>query len=232
MGLSDAAVALRELWRHFAETVVRPVACIQCGGRVVFNGRRRRTASVRIDDEVVYIPEVLCRRVQCARGGCGAGWTVRPFGLAPRRHYQLDVVAHAAGQYLFDQDASQERVAREHDCSRRTVGRWLTWIAGIAEPAKLAARVAEAAAVPVTMAEPKVAELSRKARGEARRLLLKTAAWVLALLEALGEALALEPPGLRGVLERHAQATGRLSTYAAAAIPELARRTQAGLGEH
>lgn len=140
----------------------------------------------------------------------------------PRRHYQLCVVAEAATQHLFAGDA-QERVAAGRGCSRRTVGRWLRWIAECADPGALGAQLLAAVGSPVLPRLRALAPRLRALRDGARRALLERAAAVLELLEALALTLSLEPPGLRGVVEHVLAGRDRITTYRAPRIPELAR---------
>jgi hypothetical protein len=148
---------------------------------------------------------------------------VRPPGISPNRHYQLCVVAHAVSDYLFGEKSTQAKVAQEHDCSERTVGRWLRWVGAVAEPATLQREILEAADEPILSALPKVASIARKARMAVRRQIVTRAAQILSLMEALGTALGLEPPGLRGVVERVLHDRATIATYARPLIPEFAR---------
>jgi hypothetical protein len=143
--------------------------------------------------------------------------------LVPRRHYQLCVVAEAASQHLFG-GVAQQPVADQHGCSRRTVGRWLRWIADCADPGALGSQLLAAVGAPVLPRLRALAPRLRALRDAARRKLLERAATVLQLLEALGLAWGLEPPGLRGVIERVLEGRDRIPSYRAPLIPELARR--------
>ena len=170
---------------------------------------------------------VRCRRVKCA--SCEVSWTLRPPGLAPRRQFQLCVVARAASRYLFGDASSLSTVAVEHSCSPRSLGRWLGWIAGLASPAGLERHLVATLDAPVLVPLRNVAGLELKATTPARRRRLTRAAPVLVLLEALGRATGAEPPGLRGVLERVVAGRDRVTTEARPRVPELAAR-QAGRG--
>lgn len=222
------SAALRQQWTEFCETLPRPSHCERCGAsHISWDGRRWRGTSTLHEDEVVHIPKFPCRRARC--GGCGCSWTIRPPGFTPRRHYQLDVVAHAVADYLFEAEATEESVARDHDCSRRSVGRWLSYTAHVAEPAELQRRIVETADAPLRPEILEVAGLSRPGRRE-RQAMLLLAATVLCLLEVLGAALGLPPPGLSSVLERILAGRDRVTTYAAPAIPELAPGSPPGPG--
>lgn len=223
--MTQAIEALKREWQAFNATVAKPVRCIFCGGaRLWWNGWRRRTASVLVDGRVAHVEEVTCRLVKCGLSSCGRSWTLRPPGLAPQRHYQLCVVAQAASSYLFDPDAAQEQVAASLGCARRSVGRWLGWLAGIATPADLLRHLVEASDTPEIPPMHEVAALARKASSAARRQVLESAAGVLCLLEALGQAHRLPPPGLRAVVELVLAGRSRATTDRVPRILEFARR--------
>ncbi len=152
-------------------------------------------------------------------------WTLRPPGLLPNKHYQLCVIASAMSQYLHG-GASMESVAAAHDCSRRTIGRHAPWIAEIADPAVLAAKVVEAVDALVLPTAREIAKRLRALRDETRRRIVERAARVLALMEALASAMGLEPPGLRSVVEHFLAGRTDVGTYRRPAIPELARGAQ------
>lgn len=224
MDLQAAVEALKKTWNDFADSVARPASCLRCGGRVWWDGFRTRSASVRLDGETVHISGIRCHRALCSDAGCGHRWCVFPPGLGPRRHFQSCVVSDAAQEYLFAEDASLESTAQRHGCSRRTLGRWLGWLAGLAEPAVVQERILVAQGEPVLAPLRSVASLLRKAHSETKRKLLETAALVLAHLEALAMAMGLEPPGLRSVLETAAPLGARQVTQSRPLLPEFARR--------
>lgn len=221
MEASSDVAQVRPTWARFADEVERPARCRACAHpRVHWDGFAERTATVHADDRTVHVTGIRCRRVRCA--ACGKSWQLRPAGLVPRRHYQLCVVAEAASQHLFAGDA-QERVAAGRGCSRRTVGRWLRWIAECADPAALGARLLAAVGAPVLPRLRALAPRLRALRDGARRALLERAAAVLELLEALALAWGLEPPGLRGVVEHVLRGRDGIPSYRAPLFPELAR---------
>jgi hypothetical protein len=223
--MTQSIEALKWEWQAFYATVAKPARCIFCGGtRLWWNGWRHRTASVLVDGRVVHVEEVACRLVKCGLASCGRSWTLRPPGLAPQRHYQLGVVAQAASSYLFDPDATQEQVAVALGCARRTVRRWLGWLAGIASASDLLRHLVEASDVPEIPPLQEVAALAQKACTAARRQVLESAARVLCLLEALGHALCLPPPGLQTVLELVLGGRYRATTDHRPRILEFARR--------
>jgi hypothetical protein len=185
--------------------------------------------SVLAGGRVAELFGVRCRRVKCAT--CEKSWTLRPPGLAPRRQFQLCVVARATTRYLFGDRASLSKTAAGHGCSPRTLARWLQWIAGLASPAALQRLLVVLLAVPLLVRLRDVVGLARKATTSTRRRRLTRAAHVLVLLEALGRAIGCEPPGLRGVLERVVAGRDRVTTDARPLVPEFAaRQTGHGLG--
>lgn len=54
----------------------------------------------------------------------------------PHRGFSLEVVASAVSAVAVG-GKTQDEAAREHGCSRRSVGRWLRWVEDLAEPAEL-----------------------------------------------------------------------------------------------
>jgi hypothetical protein len=175
---------LMACFEAFAEDLERPRGCIQCSSAdpVWWNGWRIRSVSLYSGDQMIYLPKVRLRLVRCPR--CRSSWTLWPPGLIPHRHYQPCVVSHALSQ-LLGSGASEEQVAAAVGCARQTVGRWLRWIATLAEPATLARRLLQATGEPVV---PSLAWAQRHleaVRDATRRALLERAAEVLTLLEAL-----------------------------------------------
>ena len=103
MSVHKGSEELKKAWDQFSQTVEKPCCCPFCQGRRIYwNGYRERSASVLDGDRVVYLSEVVCRRVKCADRQCKRSWTLRPPGLMPDRHYQMCVVASAARRFLFD----------------------------------------------------------------------------------------------------------------------------------
>jgi len=198
---------------------------------VWWDGFGVRTASVRLSGKTVHIDGIRCHRARCADSGCEHRWCLFPPGLGPRRHFQACVVSDAVQEYLFGEDASQESTAKRHGCSRRTLGRWLCWLAGLAEPAAIQERILAAQDEPVPAPLRSVAGLLRKARSEPKRKLLEAAAIVLAHFESLAMAMGLEPPGLRSVLETVAPLGARQVTQLRPLLPEFARRRPRGPSE-
>jgi hypothetical protein len=142
MSVHKGSEELKKAWDQFSQTVEKPCSCPFCQGRRIYwNGYRERSASVIEGGRVVYLSEVVCRRVKCADRQCKKSWTLRPPGLMPDRHYQMCVVASAARRFLFDPHSTLSSVAAAYQCCRRTVGRWLRWLAGIAKPSALIRRL-------------------------------------------------------------------------------------------
>jgi hypothetical protein len=223
MNLTKAGQEFKQQWDHFFETVEKPCCCIFCKGtKIYWNGQRQRTASVMIANKVAHLTDILCKRVKCATPECKKSWTLRPAGLMPRRHYQLCVVAHATSKFLFDPQATLTLVAQLHCCCRRTVGRWLNWIGGIADPADLIRRLLKVSKDAASTTVFKMSDIFQKAAGTGRKIFERTAK-NLCILEALGTAYGYEPPGLRAMVEAAISNRDRVTTYHRPFIPELAQ---------
>lgn len=219
---------LQRRWERFADTVARPGGCLWCGHpRVLWNGFRIRSASVWGAGRVVHLPRIRCRRVRCQ--ACRRSWTLRPRGLMPQRHYQLSVIAEAMASYLLEPESSQAGVARAMGCARRTVGRWLRWLAGVAEPRDLQRHLLAVSQEPVLPSLGGALVKIDAVRDAVRRQLLERAAEILSLIEALAQALGLEPPGLVSVVEAVLSNRARISSDRSPRIPEFARRQLPGV---
>ncbi|MDI7267937.1 MAG: hypothetical protein QME96_08075 [Myxococcota bacterium] len=226
--MKDVAERIRQKFRRFYANTPLPCRCPHCGSSRVGckDNSVLRSASFLVDGEVVYVSDLPGLRVQCH--DCGQSWRHRPPGLMPRRHYQLCVVAEGVGAYLFEEGATLSEVARHSHCSRWTVANWLRWLGRIATPADLQARLVELSDTVVLAPLRKVAGLARKASDAAEAIALELAAEVLGLLECLGLAAGLEPPGLRAVVEAVVDNRDRVTTYAAPALPEFSHIGLAG----
>ena len=178
---------------------------------------------MRVDDDTRYVPEIEQRRLRCL--ACGKRWIHRPPGLLPNKHFQPCVIAAAVSQYLHG-GGSLEAVAAAHGLSRRTLAGNLPWIAAIADPAVLLSKLVAAADAVVLPAVREVAQRFEAMRDPVRLAMLRRAARVLALMEALGSALQLEPPGLRAIVEHFLNGRTDVGTYRSPVIPELARGAQ------
>jgi len=222
MLLQDQALKIRERWDSFFNEVRRPEKCHFCEHpRVLWNGTRLRSASVLTPDGVVHVPEVRCRRVKCQH--CRRSWTLRPDGLVASRHYQLCVVAAATERYMADGSAAAEVVAAAFTASRRTLGRWLGWVAALA-PVTILQHLLQRASQQAAPIESLPVSPSRHRAGVLPGP-LALAAEVLSLIEALAMAIGLEPPGLRAIVEA-VTARGATTSYRSPTIPELARRLE------
>lgn len=205
------------------EDCQRPERCIFCGAtRIWWLGYHERSASVLKDGEVVYVGSLISRRARCAV--CWDSWIVRAMKVFPNRHFQLDVVAEAVAQYLFTAKTTLLFVATWAKCAERTLSRWIEWLGAIATPEALVARLTELAGQPVRLKSVSVASQDREGRRLPRLGLLTRAAWNLALLEALGQTLGVEPPGLKSILMLGVSDRSGLTTYASPLLPEFAWR--------
>jgi transposase-like protein len=228
MSVPQETAALKESLEGVLRARQAPSQCLYCPGvRVRGKEWRLRSCTLLRDEEAVFVPEVLTWRVRCL--DCGRSWTLQPPGLLPRKHYQPCLVARVVADYLFSPEASTQAAARRWGCSRRQVGRWARWVARLASPQQLQALLVEVSEAPIEAPRLEVTGLERKAKTSCQRALLVLAAAVLASLEALGAALQLEPPGLRGVLLALCSRGHALTPYRAPAIPILARRQLACL---
>ena len=222
MTLHKGSEELKKAWDHFFETVDKPCCCPFCQGRRIYwNGHRERSSSVLEGDRVVYLSDVVCKRVKCANLQCKKSWTLRPPGLMPRRHYQLCVVASAVREFLFQPHRTLTSVAAAHQCCRRSLGRWLHWIAGIAKPSALIRRLRRLGAI--SSAEVFAARDRSRATGTASKV-FERAGNLFCLLEALGTGYGYKDTPFGRLIEEILSERERVATYRfAALIPELAR---------
>ena len=157
---------------------VRPDPCRVCGSPSWWNcGRVVAEVLHDLGQSTRRVIDVLRRRARCSDRRCAAGsWTIYPAGAYPHRSYQLCVVAAAVAETCAGD--SRRAVAEHHDCSRRSVSRWIRWTAGLASPEDLARLCARLD--PEGLPPPRPAT----AGGEVSR-----AGSVLQLLDALGDVL-------------------------------------------
>jgi len=139
----------------------------------------------------------------------------------PRRHYQLCVVTDAANRFLFDADATLSKVADIYSCTRRTVGRWLKWIAGIAKPSELIGRLFAISTESIAWVE-KVKDIVCKVATVGTKT-LKRAAKNLLILQALGKVIGYTANGFQSMVEGAIFNRDGITTYQDPFIPELAR---------
>lgn len=118
---------------------VRPDPCRVCGALSWWNGGRVVAEVIHdIGEGTRRVIDVLRRRARCSDRRCAGGsWTMYPAGVYPHRSYQLCVVASAVAEVCFA-GGSRRAVAGRHDCSRRSVSRWVRWTAQLASPEDLA----------------------------------------------------------------------------------------------
>lgn len=195
-----------------------PTACIHgCEApRIVKNGRATRSASFLLDGRVHRLTGLPVRRVKCQT--CRRSWRHYPPELIPRRHFQLCVVADIVATYVFG-TATMQALADARAMARRTVSRFVRWVAGLVEPGQLLRRLLETVGSPIIPTVPPVRPVPRRILDGVRR----RAAQVLVGLEALACAAGLEPPGLRAIVRRAIRHRDRATTHRRPAIPELAR---------
>lgn len=114
----------------------RPPECIYCGSPSWWNGTRLVGTVRRGDSGPEYVHEVR-RRAKCASKDCQRGsWTVYERDSYPHRGFSLEVVGSAVSAVALG-GKKKDAVAFEHNCSRRSVGRWLSWVEALADPADL-----------------------------------------------------------------------------------------------
>lgn len=165
--------------------------CCRCQSkRVWHNGIRLRKASVREGNQTVHLHDIPVRRLCC--GDCGKRWSRAPQRVPSRAQYQPCVVAPAVAATVLGPGTDTE-VAKDYGCHRRTLLRWVWRVAQLEEPGQLARRLVAEADSPQLPAPPLPPRPRRSAALVAQG---QRAVWVLALLEALGSWLGLEPPGL------------------------------------
>jgi transposase-like protein len=155
------------------------------------NGIRVRSATLRLGEQTVFIPDIPERRLRC--GDCSARWIHAPEGVSTRAHYQPCVIAEAVAQDVLDTQTSDAQVAQEHGCHRRTILRWIERVALMALPAELMCQLLRESGTPVIPPPPPVA---RPRRSASLFALGQRAVAVLCLLEALASHRGLCPPGL------------------------------------
>lgn len=181
-----------DLIARWREALDRRGPCVACASpRVWHNGIRWRTASLRVEDRTEFFSEVPVRRLRC--GDCRHRFSRAPEGVVTPGHYQPCVVAEAVVRDVIDEKATTTRVAQDHGCHRRTIGRWVARVATAADPAQLAQRLLVESAVPVIPAAPPAVRRRPSASFGAVGV---RAVWILALLEALATLQGLAPPGL------------------------------------
>ena len=114
----------------------RPPPCVDYTGPAWWDGQRKVGAVRQGGSGPEYEQEVR-RRAKCASKDCPRGsFTVYERDAYPHRGFPLEEVASAVSEVAVG-GQTQDAVARKHGCSRRSVGRWVRWVAALAEPAVL-----------------------------------------------------------------------------------------------
>jgi hypothetical protein len=211
-------------YQHYFDTLEKPKSCSRCGNEhIAWDGSDVRTAELWVETgdgngEVIHVDDIPIRRACC--GKCGHHWRLLPPGLMPRRRIQLCVVAKGLQRLLAGDTLA--KVAELCDCSLSTVRRWIRWVAAVADPADLMARLVEVVGAPVVVETPEVSP-----RISSRPTWLR-AARVFFGFEALATALRMEPPGLRAVVCAVLGNRDGHTTYARPSIPEFGIRRFGG----
>lgn len=220
MNVQEEAEKLKQQWNKYFEEVKKPCECIFCKCLKLFwNGRRERTASVLIGNQTEHLVDILCRRIKCSQ--CKKSWTLRPEGLMHKRHYQLCVVTDAASSFLCNPDATLSKIADIHNCARRTIGRWLKWIAGIARPSGLIRRLFTVSTNCKNWPE-RVKDIENKVVYTGHGI-FKRAARNFLILQAVAEAIGYIENGFQTIIEGAIFNRDGITTYENPFIPELAR---------
>ena len=109
-------------------------ACPFCGGPGCRDGFRLVKSQVHLDaaGNPVRIEGIARPRWRCS--GCGRSWTLYEAGAYPHRTFSPTVEAAAVAELTTAPGATLTSVARAFHCDRRTVGRWVRHVAGIADP--------------------------------------------------------------------------------------------------
>src|SRR5437868_5230234 len=111
--------ALRARWEH---ALAHRGCCERCDGvRIWHCGTRTRKATILLEDEPVFVPDIPERRLKCR--DCGLSWTFAPEGISSRAHYQPCVVAAALARTA--RARARRRVGLEHarECSGPEISR-------------------------------------------------------------------------------------------------------------
>lgn len=214
-------------WAEVAELPPRrqehPPSCACAEPRVVRDSLRRRSASVRTDAGVTFVPDLVYVRLRCST--CRTSWMRRPPGVLPRRHYLPCVVGDAVAALTIE-GATTAETSRQLGVDRRTLRRWVEWTAHVADPALLQRELLDATDEPIVVPPP-AETLRREPRGT-RMSVQARAAHVLALCVALASALELAPPELGSVLMHYAgprcASTDQAPAIEALTIPADAQR--------
>lgn len=117
----------------------RPAPCRVCGSVAWWNGWRAIKGEVGHDgaSDAVVRREGRRHRARCSRrdGKCRS-WTVYGEDAYPHRVFQLSAVSSAVTTVALEKVTMTES-ARRHDSSRRSVSRWVKWVASFLDVAGL-----------------------------------------------------------------------------------------------
>jgi hypothetical protein len=98
-------------------------AAYWCGGRAVAQVVLGETGGVR------RVEDRWRRRACCPNRECPVrSWTVYELGGYPHRTFTLAVSVSGVAQLAADDSATVQDVGESHQCDRRTVGRWVSWV--------------------------------------------------------------------------------------------------------
>lgn len=168
----------------------RPPPCRVCEAPSWWDGIRRVKQVVRDAlGAIFHRCDEERRRARCSDRACAARrWTVYPAGSYPYRRYQLPVVASAVGDVAFG-NATFDTAAATHTCDRRSVGRWVYWVANLVSPAEVARTCARMDATGLSSAMPVTRGTTLRERaGSVLRWLLQLAQVLVAAGVPLPEA--------------------------------------------
>lgn len=117
----------------------RPGPCPVCGRPAWWNGTRVIKRAVFVLAAALrWTEQFVRRRARCSDRSCSAGsWTIYEPGGYPCRTFLLSVVAFATAALAVGEGATLTSVARQCACDRRSVGRWVRWVAGLAAATEL-----------------------------------------------------------------------------------------------
>jgi hypothetical protein len=116
----------------------RPPPCRRCGRAAWWNGWRAIKAEVVCEASGAnVVREARRHRARCSSGDRSCRiWTVYGEDAYPHRVFQLSVVASAVGAVALGGLTLSGSAAR-HRATRRSVSRWLRWVATLLEAPRL-----------------------------------------------------------------------------------------------
>ncbi len=219
MIISNEQAKLKQYFNEWYNKVKNPDKCLFCEGHKIWkNGNNIRTATLIYMGIIIFVDDLVCPRFKCSL--CRKSWQLRPPEIVPHKHFQMCIISQAISHYLFEDDSTLKKEARNHKCSQRTVARWICWLSTIAKPSVLQKHIVEAVGAIIPNA-PILRNFLHRSCGKLDEKLNRVAE-ILSLLEVLASAWKLEPPGLRAVFNKIVGEHVHVSTYAQPIIPELA----------